>query len=468
MKKTHIFLVLSIMFSLLLVSCESEELVDDDTVYETTITGQVIDAETGSNLSGAIIKISEGTTVQGTTSGSDGTFSTEIDLSGDTDLEVIVFMAGYFQDTTSVFALVDETTEVPLFELQRDESSNAGSFSGVAASIYLSEESASFVGVKESGSIESAQIVFEVMDSSGIVIGEDNAITVSFRFGDTPGGGEYLYPSSITTNALGKAAVSLNTGTIAGVCQIVAEAVVDGKPIKSKPVLITIHGGFPDLDHFSLGPEYVNYAYYNKFNGEAKISVLVGDKYTNPVREGTSVYFSSEAGVIEGSEQTNKLGQATVTLLSGNPLPYDDVLGHGYFYVHASTINESEETISNKSLLLFSSYPVVTLSTNTAFDSVYIGNGGSQSFSYTVVDIFGHPLAHDNNYSVVVETDGSAGAAGDISIKMGDVLSGTPTYYFKVLDTDDEKIDEKAITVRVVSDGPNGRAVSQAAIGITR
>ena len=56
--------------------------------------------------------------------------------------------------------------------------------------------------------------------------------------------------------------------------------------------------------------------------------------------------------------------------------------------------------------------PVVILTPLT----VDIENGGSQSFSFTVTDDFGHPLAHGNKYSVIVETKGTAGASGDVSI----------------------------------------------------
>ena len=44
--------------------------------------------------------------------------------------------------------------------------------------------------------------------------------------------------------------VTLNTGTKAGVAQIIAQMTVNGSVIKSRPVLISIHGGFPDQNHF--------------------------------------------------------------------------------------------------------------------------------------------------------------------------------------------------------------------------
>jgi len=468
MKKNHLIFAGLIAFLLFITSCETKK--DDpttpgvsDSTSSAVIEGKVVSAETGDNLEGAIIKITDGATVRGSTTDSEGRFSVAFEMENDLDLTVIVFKAGYFQDTTLVFAILNTTVDVPLFELQRDESSNAGGFSGKAASIYLFSQSDEFIGVKESGSIESAQVVFQVMDSSGVVIGEDNAINVSFRFGSTPGGGEYLYPSSITTNALGKAAVSLNTGTIAGVAQIIAEAVVDGKPIASKPINITIHGGFPNFEHFSIASNQLNYAYYHWIGREAEITVLLGDKYSNPVRPGTSVYFNSDAAVIEGSAQTNDLGLASVTLISGEPKPDDPIYGPGFFFVHGSTINEIEDNISTKTRVLFSGYPVVTLSPST----VDISNGGSQSFTYTVTDEFGNPLAPTNNYRVNVDTKGDAEAAGDINYAMPDVQSGHTQFFFSVSDTKIDTIKVSPITIKVSVDGPNGKA-SASATGITR
>ncbi|MCB0729762.1 MAG: hypothetical protein KDC88_01915 [Ignavibacteriae bacterium] len=468
MKKNHILFVLLTIVAIFVSSCETKkddptDTTPDDSTNAVIVEGKVVSAETGDNLEGAIIKITNGSIVKGTTTNSDGEYSTSFEMDSDGDLTIIAFKAGYFQDTTNVFAIINSTVDVPLFQLQRDESSNAGGFSGKAASIYLFSQSAEFIGVKESGSLESAQIVFEIMDSSGVVIGEENAINVSFRFGSTPGGGEYLYPSSIMTNALGKAAVSLNTGTVAGVSQIIAEAVVDGKPIASKPINIAIHGGFPDLAHFSIASNQLNYAYYHWIGKRAIITVLMGDKYSNPVRPNTTVYFNSDAAVVQGSSITDDLGLASVELVSGYPLPNDPTYGPGFFYVNAKTINETEDFIEAKTRILFSGVPVVTLSPLT----IDIANGGSQSFSYTVTDEFGNPLAPSNNYSVEVETGGTAEAAGDVSISMPDAQFGYTNFSFSVIDTDPEKNEAAAITVTVKVNGPNGIA-SISASGVTR
>jgi len=468
MKRNYIFITLILLFSLLIMSCQNKK--DDgtnpngsDTTQVATIKGRVVDGKDGKALAGAIIKITDGDIVKGTTTDADGKFSYNFETSEDKDLSIIAFKAGYFRDTLSVFAITNSVTEVPIFQLERDESSNAGDFSGRGASIYLFSQSQEFIGVKESGSNESALIVFEIRDSSGVVIGENNPVVVSFRFGSTPGGGEYLYPSTAKSNALGKVSVSLNTGTKAGVSQIIAEAVVDGKPISSKPINITIHSGFPDINHFSIGANQVNYPYYNVIGGKAKVSVLVGDKYSNPVREGTAVYFRTDAGVIGGHALTDKQGVATVSLLSGDPLPNDPNDGAGFFYVYASTINEDEQEITTKNRILFSAHSVVTLSPK----SFTIDNGGSQHFTYTVMDVNGNPIAPGNSITVSVETGGDASASGDINIRMPDTQSGNTNYSFTVNDAKADEVNPSAITVTVNVSGPNG-VTSATATGITK
>ncbi|MBK8944127.1 MAG: hypothetical protein IPM32_02550 [Ignavibacteriae bacterium] len=480
MKKNYILFALIIILSAFIISCETKSTDPDDndgtdTTDVVVLKGQVVAAETGDPLAGAIIKISDGATVKGATTGADGKFTANYELESDAELTIIAFKAGYFQDTTSIFAIVNTDIEVPLFQLQRDESANVAGYSGKAASIYLYSQSAEFVGVTASGAPENIDIVFEISDSSGIIIGEDNSIEVSFRFGSAPNGGEYLYPSSVISNALGKAAVSLKTGTKAGVAQIIAEAVVDGKPISSKPVSVTIHGGFPDLAHFSIGPDKLNYPYFYKINEEAKITVLIGDKYSNPVREGTAVYFNSDAAVIAGSALTNEMGVATVSLLSGYPKPNDPVYGPGFFFVYAKTVNENEEEISTRTRILFSGIPIVTLTplnidtlgNISEVGTIDIANGGIQSFMYTVTDDMGHPLASGNNYSVEVATEGDAEAAGDINVSMPDTQEGNTSFFFVVQDTKPDELTPSAITVIVNVNGPNGRG-SASAHGITR
>ncbi|MCF6270310.1 MAG: hypothetical protein L3J41_11400 [Melioribacteraceae bacterium] len=337
--------------------------------------------------------------------------------------------------------------------------------SGEPSSIYLVTQSLYSIGVTESGSPETAQITFEVQDSSGVPINIAHAVDVNFKFGAQPNGGEFLAPTTVRTDANGQATVNLTSGTIAGAVQVIAEISYNGDIIRSRPVNIAIHGGLPELGHFTVAPEWLNYPFwYVVTEDEVKISALVGDRYSNPVREETVVYFNTESGVIDGSGLTNDNGFASVFMHSGNPWPNDPVDGPGFFYVHANTIDENDADISTKVRVLFSGAPQLTLSPLT-FD---IPNGGTQSFTYTVMDVNGNPLAHDNEYKVQLITEGDVAVGGSGAlVVMPDVQTGNMTFTFTVYDTkpNDDKLENIIVKVNVA--GPNG-SVSTSVSGTTR
>ncbi len=415
------------------------------------ISGTVIDSKTGDLLSDTEVRFySESIALATTTTDLSGNFSTMFPLSGTKELQVISVKASYLADTTTVVAVAGQAMNLPTIKLRPLLEAIAGE----PASIFIVSQTLDAIGVTESGSPETAKIVFEVQDSSGIPIDLDHAVYVNFRFGASPGGGEILAPGTIKTNDIGQVTVNLTSGTLAGAVQIIAEIDYNGDKITSKPVGIAIHGGLPDLAHFSVGTDQLNYAYYNILAGVAEVTALVGDKYTNPVKPSTVVYFSSDAAVIQGSALTDDKGLAGVTLLSGNPLPNDPTYGPGFFYVHARTIDENETSIETQTRVLFSGVPVLSASP-TSFN---IANGGSQSFTYTVTDQFGNPLAPGNGYSVSISTAGEAGVAGDISINMPDVQFGNTNFSFVVTDNNADEVNSAPATILINVNGPNGIA----------
>src|SRR5690606_34526798 len=108
------------------------------------------------------------------------------------------------------------------------------------------------------GAEEVASITFQLADSLGRPVVQTNGAEVMFSFGERPNGGEFLEPTRARTDNNGRVPVNLSSGLKAGVVQIVAEANVDGRMVRSLPVSIAIHGGLPDQEHFSLGPARFN------------------------------------------------------------------------------------------------------------------------------------------------------------------------------------------------------------------
>lgn len=323
--------------------------------------------------------------------------------------------------------------------------------SGSAASVYLFSQSAQSIGVKESGSNETAQLIFQVLDSTGVAINSNNSTTVKFIISSGPGGGEFLYPSSVQTNALGRASVSVNTGIKSGTIQITAEITVNNKAVKSKPILISIHGGFPDPGHFGVAAANLNYPAYGIIGYEIPFTAFVGDKYTNPVRPGTSVYFETTSGIIEGSNLTDNLGRSTVTLLT-QPFPNDLQFGPGFFTVTASTIDENVAQIQTSTLRLLSGSAQLSVDPST-FD---IQNGGSQTFNYFVGDGNGNPLAQGTTITVTV-SEGDLKVSGDVDVRLPDTQSKIYTNFsFTAFDSEPDTLRPHQAIIVIETSGPNG------------
>ncbi len=454
MKKN--LLITSLIFSILIIftSCESKKTSENPAgpnFGTVTITGKVI-SDNGDALGNATVKVSDGDTTVGAVTDPNGEFVAGLSIDKDKDLVIIIAKPGFVSDTLSVFGTKDATIQLPVVQLKADKSKDnlGNSTSGAAASIYLYSQSADNIGVKESGSAETARIVFEVQDSSGKAIDLNHAVTVNFLFGSQPGGGEYLFPNSAETNALGRAEVVLNTGTIAGVVQIVADINTPTGIIKSKPVLIAIHGGLPDQGHFGVASDKLNYPVYGIIGFKIDFTAYVGDKFSNPVRTGTAVYFNATSGIIEGSNLTTELGTATVTLLT-QPFPNDPVYGPGFFTVTASTADENLNTITTQSVRLASGSPIITITPTT----VNIDNGGSQVFNYTCADFNGNPLSEGT--SIKVSTEGDIDVVGDIDVKLPDTQSKSyTTFSFIAFDTRSDTLNAQQAAITIKTTGQNG------------
>lgn len=452
MKQNRILVLsfISILMFFYFSSCgKSPTQPETPTLESVTLNGQVIDFETGQAIENAAVKILADTTQYGTTTDANGKFSKTIQISKSLDLIVVASKENYKSDSTKVFAVPGRTIDVPTLKIERIKTTST---SGQPASIVLVNQTFPSIGVKESGDNETTTLTFEVRDSSGNPIGIDKSVTVNFTLGANPGGGIIVDPPSKKTNSEGKVSVNITSGTIAGVVQIIAEINLGTKIIRSKPVNIAIHGGLPDYNHFSIAAEYHNVPGLVKYGFTDNITAYVGDKYSNPVKPNTIVYFSTTGGIIQGSAITNELGTATATLLTALPAPIHPTLGPGFATIRASTADENNQTISREIVILFSGHPQLTISPTT----IDVPNGGSQTFTYTVADLNGNPIASGNTISVTVE--GNVKAQGDVSINMPDTQSRSWTQFsFTLIDADPEKFDPQPVTVKIEVDGVNGK-----------
>jgi hypothetical protein len=449
MKKNVFFVFL---FFLVLMGCKKKAVEPEVPQQKTVIlSGSVFESVTGSPIDSAVVKVTGITPQIVTYTDSTGKYRVSFEVETETDVKVIAFKEGYEPDTVAVLAIPGRTVNVPNLLLKRTAPETPTS--GEAASIVLVSQTAKSIGVKGSGSVETAQMVFEVQDSSGKPVDLAHSVEVSFRIGSGPGGGEFIYPPKARTDAKGRVTANIVSGTKAGVVQIVAESNVGSKTIRSLPVVIVIHGGLPDSAHFSIAPEKLNFPGYNVFGLRNKITAYVGDKYGNPVKPGTAVYFTTTGGIIEGSALTNEQGQGSVDLISAEPRPVHPVLGPGYAVITATTADENQRTIKAETIVLFSGIPQITVEPTT-FD---IPNLGSQVFNYTVSDQNGNPLAGGTTIRVTIDGK-DIRALGDLDITIPDTRDRSWTRFsFAIQDTTSDTV-ERPVLIRISASGPNGSA----------
>lgn len=300
----------------------------------------------------------------------------------------------------------------------------SGSEPGPAATIVLQSVEHPAIGVSGTGQNSSSELVFEVRDATGQPVNQDNAVTVDFAFAATPGGGAYLSPISVMTDAQGLARTSVNSGTVAGVAKVRASVAGSSPLIISEVASVVINGGPPDLAHFSLAVERANIPGRILFGVEDKITAFLFDEYSNPVPPGTVVWFSTNMGGITGSATTNDVGQAVATLYTAAPAP--TCADTGYAYVTAQTIDEFNATIEASARVLFSGSTQIEV-VYPATATFTVPDGGSVPIVFYVGDDCGNPLVAETLISF--EYQGSTGFIGDTSIQLSDTQSQGATFY---------------------------------------
>jgi hypothetical protein len=389
------------------------------------------------------------------TSKSDGKFRMVYQLLSQTKSTIIGTRAGFGNDTAFVTLNPGVDTTIVL-RLRADSLSPSGPVSsGKAANIVLIASSSDNISIRGTGSNETALLTFEVRDSLGIPIGGTNKLKVNFSIRGGPGGGEYVFPPYADTDPLsGRVTTRVNSGTKAGVLQVFATGTVPGTPpltITSSPVKITISGGLPVADHFSISRKPINIAGGVYDNLRAQIMVIVGDKEGNPVQEGTAVSFTTTGGIVQPNAVTDKDGIASVNLISGNPRPTNSIA-----VVTATTIGDSGTVIQKSASVLFTGQTRIL----TPASTIVIPDSGTTSFDYRVQDPSGLPLVGGTTVALTVDGPGAGQLKlfGDISKTLED--SGDPnSTTFKVTVSDNMmKGPAGNITFKVSVTSQNGNA----------
>lgn len=394
--KTRMLVPLLVVLSLALWSCNNDSTAPLPS--EGAVSGTVKDNATGLPLQGVSVTLSGVSgDVSAVKTDDQGTFTVKFTVDSVAHVTVI-FSRDRYRDTSvtvEVFAGTKASLNIGLSSSQ----AVSGSSGGTPQTITFLSASPSELSVYGVGGKETAILNWQVRDSLGNPVDAYHQATLTFTLSSTLGGGEYISPSTITTDASGSAAVTLNSGTRSGVVQVVASTTVGARTIQSEPVRMVIHGGFPDQAHFTIATPSFNFPALGIAGLRHQVSVLVGDKYSNPAAP-SAVYFRSSAGVIQGTTSgaiTTADGQGSVDLISGNPQPLatgtyatEPQYGPGYHWVVARTLGQSGVAVQDSLPLLWSGAALIWHIGPTTFN---IPNAGSQTISFDVSDYLGHPLA---------------------------------------------------------------------------
>jgi hypothetical protein len=452
--KQGLFLAIIAGLGITLQSCTETP---TETIKAAKIEGRVVDKATSLPIEKALVKALPYNSSDETDA--DGKYALSIELPDTTSrtITLVISKAGFVKDSLLSLIIKNDRTTVKDIRLGRTIDSGQGS--GDATNIVLAEVTTSRIFVKGSGGQATAKLTFEVRDANGIAIDTQHKVTVTFDIKGRLGGGESLNPTSAETDANGRAATTITSGTKAGALQILAEAKVKNGTISAAPVPIAIHGGLPDKDHFSLAFEKVNFAGWIYYGLENRITAFVGDTASNPVPPGTIVQFRCSGGIIGGSAVTDALGRASVILTSASPQP-QGVPGYpfpftepGFARVIAETVNKNNVKITTEGPILFSGRTMPIEVTPTTFNLEPYAI--SPVFTYKVRDQNNNPLVAGTAISVTTD---NGKVTGDVNVNLKDtMLREWTTFKFTLTNAQPDSV-AKAATIKIEVISQNGDA----------
>jgi hypothetical protein len=372
------------------------------TVKTTTISGAVVDSN-GQAISVASIKdINRLKTTD--ISGTDGSFALQMQTTANYDARIVTLRQGYIPDTTDVVSIIPGETRNITIRLQRDWSQGVVGSTGTdyISSIKLLSAPTD-ISVRGTGLPETAELVFQGYDKSGLPVDINHSSLMSFTL-SAPDLGAELTITSCPTDSIGKAKTVLRAGTISGVVQVLATTIVNGVVKQSSVIKVSINAGLPDQRHFSLSANRYNFAALNWDGEKDAITVNMADKYSNPVSPNTTVYFCSTHGkMVTNGSLSNAFGAITKDYISQDPRPvlndsawgpqgaYKIVLPVGWTRVYAQTFNDARQVVQDSLDILWTGVPYLD-NNGLSGSQTITHNSGLSGFIFTIRDQNGNPL----------------------------------------------------------------------------
>lgn len=448
-----IFVAISL---LLLVGCKTKNNTASDTTVR--LTGSVVNSRTNRGVPAASVGCIEfaGTTHTDSAGRYEMTVATGDSFAG--LITLYAFATDYSRDSVYINVRSGHEYEVPGISLtnlsENPDTSNHSGPSGDPATILFVGSDVNSISVRETGSVETARLTYEVRDVRGIPVDVNHRTTVRFSIEGATGGGEYLGNDTAVTTESGRCQVALISGTRPGTIQIMAHVNLATDTLRARPVRMTIHSGPPDSVHTTIGFWNINFPGLDWIARVDSALVLVGDRYSNPVPAGTQVYFNTDHGVTVAQGIVDQYGLASIPFFSGNPYPEAT---QGWSTVYVQTVDWTGHRYVLPATILWTGVISNLSVTPTTFN---LNNAESQRFDITVSDRFNHPLSAGTTLTV---TTTAGQLSGQVNLTFPDTWSTGWTHFTFYLSDDDPRTNEtKSATITVTVSGRNGTGTATA------
>jgi hypothetical protein len=392
-----------------------------------TLSGRVVDRTSGNIVVGAQI-VDQGSSAAATSDAS-GNFTLSFGiLSSNYATTLLITHSGYADTTLNVSVKAGEAQTLASNIVLR---SNSSGVIVTDPTVYTASKIAYVstvpkdggINIAGVGGIENAVLTYEVQNKLGDPITKTPkygaVYSLAFYPNSSVGGGTWptIIPSTDSTDANGQLRVSIASGSQAGVAEIKVRVTIVRTPpaadtvIASDPVKVSIYGGYPDQDHFTILASRFVFPNMDALN-TIPFTVAVGDTFSNPVKPGTAIYFHSQAGIMSTGTPTDANGFTTANLYTVNPapnhLPYYDptIIDYvnggpvgriGYEWVVAQTEGRNGVYIKDSVFVVWNQAPIIV--TGLPASITMVSHGTSSIINIVVTDANNNPLCDGTQIS---------------------------------------------------------------------
>lgn len=278
-----------------------------------TLTGASIESPVKVSVSSACVALGKATLSPATFSTTSNSFTLQYRDNG----------CGAVQSADQLQAVIDGTATSRTLKL--DIATPA------ASSLAFVQASPETIYLKGSGFTENSVVTFEVRDAAGnalpgrvvelrLLTGA-GGVTMEGRAVEVVGSAN---PFTQTSDALGRVAVRINSGTQPTPVRVHAQ--LQGTTIATVSSNLSVAVGLPSQLNFSMSQGTINIEGYNIDGTANTYQLIASDRSGNPVPAGTTINFVTEGGQVEPSKQiqlVSGIGRTTANFASAEPRPVD-------------------------------------------------------------------------------------------------------------------------------------------------